>query len=305
MKTLTVKPLTVVITTIALLLLASCIGSSGNEILDDQSGLILTPDDFKITRNDNGELTFKNTVTGETTIKNVKIEWTQVSHKDSLAVFCSGGKRGYYNAYTGRIVVPAQYRRAWIFSEGLGAVEKNGNIGFIDRKGNVVIDFKFPYHGNPLTDFLFEDGHCVVADTSGHCGVIDKAGAWLILPEYDNVSTFADYAIVSRSGVRRQMNYDGTTINGLVLDDIRVLGYETYETRVNEKGLFQEVSFSHSTELYAYRVGGRWGLMDKNLNRLTEPLYASIETPDGHIFRATLLDHYSEVILDEKGNILN
>lgn len=98
MKTLTVKPLTVVITTMALLLLASCIGSSSNEILDDQSGLILTPDDFKITRNDNGELTFKNTVTGETTIKNVKIEWTQVSHKDSLAVFCSGGKRDYYNA---------------------------------------------------------------------------------------------------------------------------------------------------------------------------------------------------------------
>ena len=132
-----------------------------------------------------GKVTIKNEVTGKVTIKDIKLDWTQESSRDSLAVFCSEKKRGYYNMYTGEIAVPAQYRRAWVFAEGVAAVQKNGMIGFIDHKGNTVIDFQFPYHGNPLSEFVFSDGHCVVADTLGKCGVIDKKGNWLIKPEYD------------------------------------------------------------------------------------------------------------------------
>lgn len=134
-----------------------------------ESGLILGDDLIAIESSD-GKVSIKNTVTGKVTIKDIKLDWTASSLNDSLSVYCTDGKRGYYNAYTGEIAIPAQYRRAWVFSEGLAAVQKNGMIGFIDHKGNTAIDFNYPFHGNPLSDFTFKHGHCVAADTTGKLG---------------------------------------------------------------------------------------------------------------------------------------
>ena len=251
-----------------------------------------------------GKVTIKNEVTGKVTIKDIKLDWTQESSRDSLAVFFSEKKRGYYNMYTGEIAVPAQYRRAWVFAEGVAAVQKNGMIGFIDHKGNTVIDFQFPYHGNPLSEFVFSDGHCVVADTLGKCGVIDKKGHWLIKPEYDNISTYKEYAIVSKAGVRMQVSYDGTVMNSFVLDDIKRLTYTVKERYENREGEIEYLDKEIDTGLFSYRVGGRCGLMDANCNRLTEPLYKSIIAVDKNMFRATLIDYYSEVILNAKGVVM-
>ena len=255
-------------------------------------------------RSADGTVSIKNAATGKVTIKDIKLDWTQRSRNDSLAVFCSEGKRGYYNMYTGEIAVPAQYRRAWVFSEGLAAVQRNGKIGFINRKGDVVIGFNYPYHGNPLSEFTFTDGHCIVADTTGKCGVIDKAGTWLIGPEYDNVSVYKEYAIVTKSGVTKQMAYDGTILNSFVLDTIKELTYSEKERYENREGELEYVSNTVKTGLFAYCVGGRYGLMDADCHRLTEPLYRNIIAVNKNMFRATLLDHYSEVILNAKGEVM-
>ncbi len=58
------------------------------------------------------------------------------------------------------------------------------------------------------------------------------------------------------------------------------------------------------TGLYAYCVGGRYGLMDAGCHRLTEPLYKDIFDLDKNIFRAILLDYSSEVILNSKGEVM-
>ena len=113
-----------------------------------EEGMLLG-DDLVAVESSDGKVSIKNTATGKVTIKDIKLDWTTSSPNDSLSVYCSEGKRGYYNAYTGEIAIQAQYRRAWVFSEGLAAVQKNGMIGFIDHKGNTVIDFKYPFHGNP------------------------------------------------------------------------------------------------------------------------------------------------------------
>ena len=285
-------------------LFQSCSERDGDvtEDLSDE-GLLLN-DDLVAYRSQDGKVSIKNTATGVTTIKDIQIDWTTPSRNDSLAVFCSEGKRGYYNMYTGEITVPAQYRRAWIFSEGLAAVQKNGNIGFINRKGDVVIDFNYPYHGNPLTDFIFRDGHCVAADTTGKCGVIDRAGKWVILPEYDNVDAFKEYAIVTKAGIARQMDYAGQVLNSFVLDTVHELTYEVEERYMNRDGEIAYAERSVSTGLFCYRVGGRCGLMDGNCHRLTEPLYKSIYAVNGTMFRATLLDGWSEVILNAKGEVM-
>ena len=265
---------------------------------------LLRNDDLVAVKTNDGKVTIKNETTGKVTIKDIKLDWTQESSRDSLAVFCSEKKRGYYNMYTGEIAVPAQYRRAWVFSEGLAAVQKNGMIGFIGHKGETVIDFKYPFHGNPLSSFVFENGHCVVADTTGKCGVIDKTGDWIIQPLYDNVSAYKEYAIVSKAGVRMQMDYEGKVLNSFVLDDIDRLTYKVEERYENKDGEIVYIDKTIDTGLFSYRVGGRCGLMDANCHRLTEPLYKSIRAVDKNMFRATLIDYYSEVILNAKGEVM-
>ena len=111
-------------------------GTVAEEISDD--GLLLN-DELVAVRTDDGKVSIKNATTGKVTIKDIKLDWTAPSRNDSLAVFCSENKRGYYNMYTGEIAIPAQYRRAWVFSEGMAAVQKNGNVGFINRKGDTAL----------------------------------------------------------------------------------------------------------------------------------------------------------------------
>lgn len=271
------------------------------EVVDE--GLLLN-DDLLAVKTDDGKVSIKDVTTGKITIKDIKLDWTQRSRNDSLSVFCSDNKRGYYNMYTGEIAIPAQYLRAWVFEEGLAAVQKNGNIGFINHKGETVIDFMFPYHGNPLSNFVFEDGHCVVADTTGKCGVIDKVGKWLINPDYDNISAYKEYAIVTKAGVTKQLSYDGKVLNSFVLDNIKELTYKETERYENREGELEYVEKTVKTGLFAYCVGGRYGMMDKNCHRLTDPLYKSISAVSDNMFRATLLDHYSEVILNAKGEVM-
>ena len=271
------------------------------EVVDE--GLLLN-DDLLAVKTDDGKVSIKDVTTGKITIKDIKLDWTQRSRNDSLSVFCSDNKRGYYNMYTGEIAIPAQYRRAWVFEDGLAAVQKNGNIGFINHKGETVIDFMFPYHGNPLNNFVFENGHCVVADTTGKCGVIDKVGKWLINPEYDNISAYKEYAIVTKAGVTKQLSYDGKVLNSFVLDNIKELTYKETERYENREGELEYVEKTVKTGLFAYCVGGRYGMMDKNCHRLTDPLYKSISAVSDNMFRATLLDHYSEVILNAKGEVM-
>lgn len=268
-----------------------------------QEGLLLN-DDLVAIKEDDGNITIKNTETGEVTAERIKFDWTSSSPNDSLGVFCSDGKRGYYNSYTGKIVVEAQYRRAWIFSEGLAAVQKNGHIGFINRKGEVVIPFKYPYHGNPLSEFVFRNGHCIVADTTGKCGIINRQGDWVIQPKYDNIDAYDEYVIASSAGIRRQLTYDEKVINSFVVDNILALTYTEKERYENKDGEIVYLDKEVKTGLFSYKVGGRCGMMDSNCRRLTEPLYSRIIAVDKNMYRALLLDSYSEVILNAKGEVM-
>lgn len=284
-------------------IIASC---SENEPIAEkpsEEGLLMN-DDLVAIKEDDGNITIKNTQTGEVTAEKIKFDWTSSSPNDSLGVFCTDKKRGYYNSYTGKIVIPAQYRRAWVFSEGLAAVQKNGMIGFINRKGEVVIPFRYPYHGNPLSSFVFENGHCIVADTTGKCGVINRKGEWIIHPKYDNIDAYEEYVIASSAGVRKQLTYEEKTINSFVVDNIKALTFTEKERYENKDGEIVYLDIEVKTGLFSYSVGGRCGLMDANCRRLTDPLYSRIIAVDKNMYRALLLDSYSEVILNGRGEVM-
>ena len=294
-------------TVIASIIIAAFVsGCSKDEPIAEKpsdAGLLLN-DDLVAIKEADGNITIKNKETGEVTAEKIKFDWTSSSPNDSLGVFCSDGKRGYYNSYTGKIVVPAQYRRAWIFSEGLAAVQKNGMIGFINRKGEVAIPFRYPYHGNPLSSFVFDNGHCIVADTTGKCGVINRKGDWIIQPKYDNIDTYDEYVIASSAGIRKQLTYEEKVINSFVVDNIEALTYKEKERCENKNGEIIYLDREVKTGLFSYRVGGRCGLMDANCRRLTGPLYSRIIAVDKNMYRALLLDSYSEVILNSRGEVM-
>ena len=107
----------------------------------------------------NGKKRVKNRATQQVILD--RLEWLVTGDKaDSLAVFCRKGKRGYLNCYTGEVVIPAQYERAWVFSEGLAAVMSGGKIGFIDRQGRTVIPPTWSYPvGSQEMDYLFKGGY--------------------------------------------------------------------------------------------------------------------------------------------------
>lgn len=293
----------VILCVIIAAVIASC--SQNEPVAENPSdeGLLLN-DDLVAIKESDGNITIKNTQTGEVTAEKIKFDWTSTSTNDSLGVFCTDKKRGYYNSYTGKIVIPAQYRRAWVFSEGLAAVQKNGMIGFINRKGEVAIPFKYPYHGNPLSSFVFDNGHCIVADTTGKCGVINRKGEWIIQPKYDNIDAYEEYVIASSAGVRRQLTYEDKVINSFVIDNIKALTYTEQERYENKEGEIVYLDIEVKTGLFSYSVGGRCGLMDANCRRLTGPLYSRIIAVDKNMYRALLLDSYSEVILNARGEVM-
>jgi hypothetical protein len=139
--------------------------------------------------NHNCGLKIYNADTGHYTLEGIK--WVRKnSDKDSLAVFCRDGLRGYLNVNTGKPAIPEQYSHAWNFSEDVAAVVKDGKIGFINSRGETVIPFGYCYadrDGYPM-DYVFHDGYCVMtADADGTCGLIDRSGQWVVEPEYDYV----------------------------------------------------------------------------------------------------------------------
>lgn len=230
------------------------------------------------------------------------VDWVVTSdNRDSLAVFAKHGKRGYINRYTGEVIIPLRYTRAWIFSEGLAAVEQDGRLCFIDHAGQVVID-----RGHKVYDasigYAFKQGYCVVWDpTSGKAGLIDRAGNWALEPEYDyivNDEGFWHVGKEERYGlytaalepmfpventniyiyngtitvrhadhIARQYDYAGNLINPFLIDGVESMMYETTEIvgdgRLIDEENYEEVIVPAIANRLRYQVSSEnWHTSD-------------------------------------------
>lgn len=264
-----------------------------------------------------------NEVKDEVVLKDV--DWVITSNdKDSLAVFSKDGKRGYMNRCTGEIVLPAIYSRAWVFSEGIAAVEKNGKLKFIDHKGNIVIDTGLEvYYDEPA--YAFHDGFCVVKHPlSGKSGLIDKQGKWALFPEYDTILQFDGYwrvekddlfglftekldtvyaveypaiyleekiiEIRDQNHIAKRYDYEGNLLIDFVIDNVENMQYATTELyHSEESGDYSTNSIYAVADCQKYMVRGGcddeyYGLMDRNGKRITLPEYTSIEAVDKDLY---------------------
>jgi hypothetical protein len=91
---------------------------------------------------------------------------------------------GYINR-KGNMVIPPTFRRALYFCDGLASVEvgddRNQKSGFIDKSGRFVIGPSFRYAGH------FHRGRAIVRTQDDRSGVIDKAGSWVVKPNFDDL----------------------------------------------------------------------------------------------------------------------
>lgn len=244
--------------------------------------------------------------TGEPLVKD--IEWCHYSNDNDaepIVLFAKNGKRGFCNIETGEVIVkPTTYTKAWVFSEGLAGVEKDGYIGFVNTKGQVAIGFRFSYRGNPLTDFVFHNGYCVVADSSNKIGVINNKGRWVIQPIYDHVELAKDYAIVYNDGeFKKQLDFHGNVLQDGIIDCINNLYCDVTYTDL-QSGKPEEGS-SKIDGFYEYRVGRYSGLINSQGDIITPPIYTDISGLTPTLFKATLQDWTSIVIIDQKGHVLS
>lgn len=221
---------------------------------------------------------------------------------DSIGIFKKNEKFGYYNVKEKTIIIPAEYGNAWKFSEGIAGVVKDGLLGFINLKGETVIDFNHAYHKSGLYEFIFHWGYCAVPNNEGLCGVIDKHGKWVIQPKYELATVASpEYVIVSVvNGFKKQLDYEGNILNPYVIDEVKVL---SYSKQVKENSVEGEKVFT--TSYCKYRVNGNAGLMDKNGQFITKPIYNNVEAINESLFLATLKDGMSQVVIDTKGNGVN
>ena len=280
-----------------------------------------------------------NKQTGEYTTE--KINWvSEAPETDSLAVYALPGKRGYININTGRIIIDAEandYRKAWVFSDGLAAVMKDGKIGFINEQNDVVIPFLFDYTDKcRMYDFgyVFHNGYCAMTDADGNLGLIDKNGNWVVEPEYDEIwaphksgyrvivkdskhgildstgaiiypaeygyiSIIPDGFVLTKSGRQWQVDFEGNTVQPFMFDNTY---YLNYPIGYNECG---EIKYAFA-DFVKYEVMNSYGIMNRITGEpITPAIYSDINMLSKDLFEVQEYDSYDWYLLDTKGNVVS
>lgn len=246
----------------------------------------------------NGNIYFHNTVDGKGYVYNCdskevlirQIDWIATPMwNDSLVCFSKKDKRGYFNKYTGEVVIEPKYRHAWIFSDGLASVEDEGRIKFIDGTGKVVIDNNMPYIKG-REGYVFHGGYCVVSSKDGSkYGLIDKTGKAVIPIEYSDVRPSNDYElwcvekdnqmavldknlktvlpmaeysvyfvgeyinVVMPDHTEKMYDTQGNLINDFVVYEVRMLEYEKDEILYSSQTSYDDNRECNVQSLEAYR----------------------------------------------------
>ena len=269
-----------------------------------------------------------------------KINWvSDVEDGDSLAVYAMPGKRGFINVRSGEIVIDAKendYSKAWVFSEGFAAVVKDGKVGFVNDKNEVVIPFEFDYPVQECAStpsYLFHNGYCAMSDKNGKWGIINKEGKWILQPsydaiwapqnrgcrvvvmgekyglldslynvvypaEYDYVNVMSDGYVLDSDGKKWKEDCNGNIVQPFMYD---ATYYLKYPVGYNDCG---EVEYAFADYL-KYEICNRYGIMDRFTGEpLTLALYSDINMLSNELFEVCDAESYDWFLLEAVSNIL-
>ncbi len=270
-----------------------------------------------------------------------RLSWVSTaSPDDSLAVYAIANKRGYINANTGNIVIDAEsndYHKAWVFSEGMAAVMKNGKIGFINPQNEVIIPFQFDYSNEcRMWDFgyLFHNGYCIMTNKKGDLGLIDKSGKWIVEPAYDEIWAphTSGYRVFIKDGKFGILNVDCAVVhpaeyshiniltNGFVLTKDGVQWQVDFENNIVKPFMFDNtyyLKYPNGCDGYGdltyefadftkYEIMNKYGIMNRITGEpVTPAIYSDINMLSKELFKVQEYDSCDWYLLDTKGRIVS
>lgn len=269
-----------------------------------------------------------------------RLSWVSTaSPGDSLAVYAIPDKRGYINANTGGIVIDAEvndYHKAWVFSEGLAAVMRDGKIGFINPQNEVVIPFQFDYSDKCSKynlGYLFHNGYCIMSNKEGDFGLIDKSGNWVIEPSYDEIwapvsgyrviikdnkhgvldadcavvyptdygyiNTQTDGFILYKGGRQWKVDFEGNVVIPFLFDGIYELKYPNGYDGCGD--------LTYEFADYAkYEVMNCYGIMNRITGEpITPAIYSDVKMLSKGLFEVQEHDSYEWHLLDTTGRVVS
>lgn len=259
--------------------------------------------------------------------------------EDSLVVFRTFDRlRGYLNINTGEIIIPAQYNRAWNFSEGVAAVLKDGVISFIKADGKPAFDAVFPiYYQDDFNEIApqFHNGLCVMRSAENKWGLINTRGEWVVEPVYASIYVLSHgyrivtdgskYGLISESGeIALPLEYDfirpASDQAGFVLakdgfaeevdvnlnvtipfiyDGLYLMDYvDLYRSNI-----FQENGTSRFIvpKYWRYDVGAGSGVIDNEGNVIVPAKYYMVRIVDDTLFEVEVTCGGDRILFNNKG----
>ena len=271
-----------------------------------------------------------------------RISWVaSAAENDSIGVYAIDDRRGFINTKTGDIVINAKsndYEKAWVFSDGLAAVMKDGKVGFVDVNNKLVIPFQFDYSDKCRTyeiGYLFHDGYCVMSNKDGKFGLIDINGNWVVEPEYDElwnacengnrivvndgkhgmldscfkvlypaeyfyIDVLSDGFILTKDGKMWQVDLEGNVVNPFLFDGS---GYIEYPVSYDDNDDGIEYVLSDYMEYYVNRNSG---IMNRITGKpITPALYDDVYMISDKLFQVQDAETYDCYIIDVNGNRVN
>lgn len=222
----------------------------------------------------------------------------QLAAKD-IKPFQQGGQWGYaYLPITDSVVMPIapMYEEAYEFNNGIAAVRRQPcspvcNYYYIDKANEKAFDAEFNYAGN------FEHGYAIVG--LGNCetdsckyGVINKRGAFVVAPEYDEINDPTEdlfmvvkddkYGYVDKSGnIAISLKYTDALPFSQGLAAVGIDGNWFFVDKTGKQAFisrFNDVlSFTADSLAAVTPDGENWGYIDMAGNFVIQPAFESAE----------------------------
>lgn len=267
------------------------------------------------------------------------IDWIALqADEDSLIVFSKNDKRGYINRYSGEVVIPARFPKAWVFSEGIAAVAEGDSVYFIDHSGKPVNGKKFAFNSKNQ-GYVFHGDYCAMTVDGGMMGLIDRKGNWAVPPKYQwvisearnfwrvregdsrtglwyvlndkaepvtetgypEITVSEDLGIVATLPNHLQVAYgfDGKKSDKFLMYQVEKMYYD------KDDGNQEGAKVSAPTTLMRYRMAdGYEGLCTVDGDIVTEPLYWDIAPLEKDMYLCRYKDVNASVIINSKGEIV-
>lgn len=216
---------------------------------------------------------------------------------DGLAAVCKhDGSSGFIDV-DGEIRIPFTFSGLDLFHEGLCAIGRGTNVGYVDRAGNWAINPIFAIGGR------FSEGLALASLNGVSFGYIDRSGAFTVKPKYRSLGVFNNgigsarledkWGYICRKGsVIVPFQFDGpraqafiSGLAGVCVDQrwgyIDIFGnWAVMPQYENVKRFYEGVA--------PVRVDGKWGLISTDGRILVAPRFDDLDEFDGGMAAASL-----------------